>query len=152
MQGLAATSHIMDIMSSRPVNQTRSPGQTTLRNWLSDPTSQKPFENALLVIEDFKLIVFLLFRANAKKCKSNSSLIKAAEEISLHGFSVLFFEAWKLGDIFTAPCLFQRQETCSQSDHIFRFITGDGKRRTLCSSNCWCRFQVPAPLYLLTSF
>lgn len=39
MQGLAATSHITDIMSGRPVNQTQSPGQATLRNWLSDPTS-----------------------------------------------------------------------------------------------------------------
>lgn len=38
--------------------------------------------------------------------KTNLPLMQAAETASLSEFSVLFFEAWKLGNIFTASCLF----------------------------------------------
>lgn len=38
--------------------------------------------------------------------KTNLPLMQAAEAASLSELSVLFFEAWKLGDIFTASCLF----------------------------------------------
>lgn len=130
-------SHLTDILS---VNQTQSP-------W---PESES--------VEAIWKIPFLSWRIlNGSYFYYSEQMLKNVKAtLSWRNFplwalcSLLWgLETWKH---FHSFLLILGQETCSQSDHIFRFIPGDGKRRTLCSSNCWCHFQVPAPVYLLTSF
>lgn len=133
-----------------PVNSTWVLGQTILRYWRSDPGSWKPFEKNPYPQQGGKAHHMSIFLSEHSQRQNQLVSDAGPGTASLSEFSVLLFEAWKLGTIFTA--YFRGKETRRRSHRTFRFMTGDGKRTARCSSSCRGRSQPPAPVYLLTSF